>query len=108
MHEDENQICVLTWHGVLDLSRKAMREKKLSTLNWGDVARRLYDNPHIWRDARRYSVACTMLARQAAFKAAGPRASDYFAKNRKRLMTEAAELIARSPSFKHWRFPRRH
>jgi hypothetical protein len=84
-----------------------MREEKLSTLNWSDVARRLYESPHIWRDARRHSVACTMLARQAAFKAAGPRANEYLAKNRKRLMTEASELIARSPSFAHWRFPRR-
>jgi hypothetical protein len=47
-----------------------------------------------------------MLARQAAFKAAGLRANEYLAKNRKRLMTEAAELIAGSPSFAHWRFPR--
>src|SRR6516165_8640690 len=106
MREDENQICVLTWHGVLEPSRKVMPEEELSTLNWGDVAWRLYQSPHIWRDARRYGVACTMLARQAAFKAAGPRAPQYFAKNRKRLMTEAAELIARSPNFERWRFPR--
>ena len=84
-----------------------MREEKLSNLNWSDVARRLYDNPHIWRDARRCSVACTMLARQAAFKAAGPRANEYFAKNRSRLLAEAAELIARSPNFANWRFPHR-
>src|SRR6516162_11231155 len=108
MREDENQICVLTWHGVLEPSREAMPEEELSNLKWGDVARRLYDNPHIWRDARRYSVACLMLARQAAFKAAGPRANEYFAKNRSRLLAEAAELIARSPSFARWRFPRRH
>jgi hypothetical protein len=106
MREDENQICVLTWHGVLDPSRKAMPEEELSNLNWGDVARRLYDNPQIWRDARRYGVACTTLARQAAFKAAGPRAPQYFAKNRNRLLAEAAELIARSPNFERWRFPR--
>ena len=105
MHEDENQICVLTWHGVFEPSRKAMREQELSIL-WRDVAWRLYESPHIWRDARRYGVACTMLARQAAFKAAGLRARQYFAKNRKRLMTEAAELIARSPNFERWRFPR--
>jgi hypothetical protein len=84
-----------------------MREEKLCNLNWSDVARRLYDSPYLWGDARRYSIACTMLARQAAFKAAGPRANEYFAKNRKRLMTEAADLIARSPSFARWRFPRR-
>jgi hypothetical protein len=84
-----------------------MGEEKLSTLNWGDVARRLYESPHIWRDARRHSVACTMLARQAAFKAAGLRANEYLARNRRRLMTEAAELISRSPSFARWRFPRR-
>ena len=83
-----------------------MHEEKLSTLNWGDVARRIYDSPHMWRDARRYSVACTMLARQAALKAAGSRAKEYFAKNRSRLMAEAAELIAKSPSFVRWRFPR--
>jgi len=83
-----------------------MHEEKLCNVNWSDVARRLYESPHIWRDARRHSVACTMLARQAAFKAAGPRANEYFARNRRRLMTEAAELIGRSPSFAHWRFPR--
>ena len=83
-----------------------MPEEELSNLNWGEVARRLYDNPHIWRDALRYSDACTMLARQAAFKAAGPRASEYFARNRRRLMAEAAELIARSPRFARWRFQR--
>jgi hypothetical protein len=83
-----------------------MHEEKLCNVNWSDVARRLYESPHIWRDARRHSVACTMLARQAAFKAAGPRANEYFARNRRRLMTEAAELIGRSSSFAHWRFPR--
>jgi len=83
-----------------------MPDGELCTLNWGDVARRLYDSPHIWRDALRYSVACTMLARQAAFKAAGPMANEYFAKNRSRLLAEAAELIARSPGLARWRFPR--
>jgi hypothetical protein len=84
-----------------------MPEEELSNLNWGEVARRLYDNPHMWRDALRYSDACTMLARQAAFKAAGPRANEYFAKNHSRLLAEAAELIARSPNFANWRFPHR-
>ena len=83
-----------------------MPDGELCALNWGDVARRLYDSPHIWRDARRYSVACTMLARQVAFKAAGPMANEYFAKNRSRLLAEAAELIARSPRLARWRFPR--
>ena len=84
-----------------------MLEEELSNLNWGEVARRLYDNPHMWRDALRYSDARTMLARQAAFKAAGPRANEYFAKNHSRLLAEAAELIARSPNFANWRFPHR-
>jgi hypothetical protein len=47
-----------------------------------------------------------MLARQAAFKAAGPMVNEFFAKNRGRLLAEAAELIARSPRLARWRFPR--
>jgi hypothetical protein len=63
---------------------------------------------YAWRDAKRHRLAITMLARQQAVKEAGPMmAEEYLNKHRKRLTTEAAELIARSPSFVRWRFPQR-
>jgi len=43
---------------------------------------------------RRYRHACVMLARQEAFKIAGPSWSEYFEEHRGRLIEEAKELIA--------------
>jgi hypothetical protein len=63
---------------------------------------------YAWRDAQRHRLAVTMLARQQALKEVGPTmAEEYLKKHRKRLTTEAAELIARSPELAKWRFPRR-
>jgi hypothetical protein len=80
MHEEE-EICNFTFDGVLE-------------------------PPHnyTWQDVMRHSNACEMLARQAALKEAGPDWSTYFDKHRERLMNEASELIASSPSLTRWRF----
>jgi hypothetical protein len=52
----------------------------------------------------RHTNACEMLARQKALKEAGLEWSTYFAEHRVRLMSEASELIARSPRLTRWRF----
>jgi hypothetical protein len=85
MHEDENQICVLTWQGVL-----------------APEYRDAFDR---WRRAQRHRRACELVARQAAFAAAGPQHQIYFKNHRARLMADAAALIARSPELARWRFP---
>ena len=86
MREDENEICVLTWQGVLE-----------------PQYRNAFDR---WLRAQRHHRACEFVARQAAFAAAGLQHQIYFRKNRARLMAEAVELIARSPELARWRFPK--
>jgi hypothetical protein len=84
-----------------------MREEDLSsTLTWEDAARPAPNSADIWQDAERHHHACTMLARQLAFKEAGPMVGEYFAKYRLALIAEAAEIIATSPGFARWRYPR--
>ena len=87
MYDEENEVCVLTWHGVLEPSshRGAI-----------DLLLR----------AQRHHRACKLVARQLALKAAGAMHAHYLARHRKRLMAKAAELIARSPELARWRFPR--
>jgi hypothetical protein len=85
MREDENEICVLTWQGVLEPQYRDAFDR--------------------WFRAQRYSRACEFVARQLALKAAGAMHQAYFKKHRARLMAEAAELIARSPELARWRFP---
>jgi len=85
MREDENEICVLTWQGVL-------------TPQYQDAFDR-------WLRAQRHHRACEFVARQAAFAAAGSQHQIYFKKNRTRLMADAAALIATSPELVRWRFP---
>ena len=85
MREDENEICFLTWQGVL--------------------APQYRDEFDRWFRAQRHHRACEFVARQAAFAAAGPQYQAYFTKHRAGLMAEAAELIARSPELARWRFP---
>jgi len=85
MREDENEICVLTWQGVL-----------------APQYRDAFDR---WRRARRHYRACEFVARQAAFAVAGPQHQIYFKKNRARLIADAAALIATSPELARWRFP---
>jgi hypothetical protein len=84
MREDENQICVLTWHGVFEPSR--------------------WDR---WLRAQRHRRACELVARQIALKEAGPKHQAYFKKHRRKLIAVAAALIVSSPSFERWRFPQR-
>jgi hypothetical protein len=81
MQEEENELCTLTFDGVLE-------------------------PPHnyTWQDVMRHSNACEMLARQVALKQAGLDWRMYFAKHRERLMNEASDLIARSPGLARWRF----
>jgi len=83
MREDENEICNLSFDGVLE-------------------------PPHnyTWQDVMRHSNACEMLARQAALKQAGSDWPTYFAQNRERLMNEASQLIARSWVLERWRLNR--
>ena len=85
MRENENEICVLTWQGVL-----------------APQYRDAFDR---WFRAQRHYRASEFVARQAAFAAAGPQHQIYFRKNRARLMADAAALIARSPELARWRFP---
>ena len=87
-----------------------MREEdfELCTLTMNDMDKPTPNNPFVWLDVPRHRLAVNMLARQQALKEAGPTmAEEYLKKHRKRLTTEAAELIARSPNFARWRFPRR-
>ena len=85
MREDENEICVLTWEGIL-----------------APEYRDAFDR---WRRVQRHRRACELVARQAAFAAAGPQHQIYFKNNRARLMADAEALIARSPELARWRFP---
>jgi hypothetical protein len=85
MREDENEICVLTWQGVLEPQYRYEFDR--------------------WLRAQRHHRACEFVARQAAFAAAGPQHQIYFRKNRARLMADAAALIAKSPELARWRFP---
>ena len=85
MREDENEICVLTWQGVL-----------------APQYRDAFDR---WFRAQRHHRACEFVARQAAFAAAGPQHQIYFKKNHARLMADAAALIATSSELARWRFP---
>jgi len=81
---------------------------ELCTLTMNDMDKPTPNSLYAWRDAQRHRLAITMLARQQALKEAGPTmAEEYLKKHRKRLTTEAAELIARSPELARWRFPRR-
>jgi hypothetical protein len=56
-----------------------------------------------WRQAQRNYRAKEFLARQLALKAAGPLHVQYLAGNHKRLMSEAARIIARSPGLARYR-----
>jgi hypothetical protein len=85
MREDENEICVLTWHGVLEPQYRDAFDR--------------------WVRAQRYRRACEFVARQLALKAAGPMHQAYFKKHKARLIAEAAELIATSPELARWRLP---
>jgi hypothetical protein len=85
MREEDNEVCVLTWQGVL--------------------APQYRDAFVRWFRAQRHHRACEFVARQLALKAAGPMHQAYFKKHRARLMAEAAGLIATSPELARWRFP---
>jgi hypothetical protein len=85
MHEYENEICDLTWQRVL-------------TQKYRDAFDR-------WFRVQRHHRACAFVARQLAFKQAGPMHKAYFKKHRARLTAEAAALIAKSPELARWRFP---
>jgi hypothetical protein len=52
---------------------------------------------------RRYRHACAMLARQEAFKIAGPDWQDYFYLNRAKLIEEAKEVIATHQAWAKYR-----
>jgi hypothetical protein len=77
-----------------------------STLTWEDAARPAPNSPGVWEDAERHHRACTMLARQLAFKKAGSMVDEYFDEYRLELIAEAAEIIATSPGLARWRYPR--
>jgi hypothetical protein len=81
MREDENEVCDLSFDGVLEPPRSAT-----------------------WQDVMRHSNACEMFARQVALREAGPDWPTYFAMHRERLMNEASDLIARSRGLARWRF----
>jgi hypothetical protein len=84
-----------------------MSEKDLwSNLAWEDAARPAPNNSDVWEDAERHHRACTMLARQLAFKRAGPMVYEYFNEYRLELIAEAAGIIATSPGLARWRYPR--
>jgi hypothetical protein len=85
MREKDNEVCVLTWEGVLEPQYR-------------DAFVR-------WVRAQRYRRACEFVARQLALKAAGPMHQTYFKKHKARLIAEAAELIATSPELARWRLP---
>lgn len=81
------------------------KDDDICTLTWDDIHRPPDKNLFVWRDAVRHHNAQTLLARQAAFAAAGMHA-DSFKKNKARLMAEAADIIASRPGFARWRFRR--
>jgi hypothetical protein len=84
MREDENEVCNLSFDGVLEPPRS-----------------------YTWQDMMRHSNACEMLARQVALREAGPDWPTYFTMHRERLMNEASQLIARSWVLERWRLNRR-
>jgi hypothetical protein len=90
MREEETETCNFTFEGTLEPP---------------------HNSPFVWRDAVRHRHAVRLLARQLAFKETGEQATAnevaaHLKEHQARLTVEAEKLIATSPSFADWRFPR--